>query len=317
MRFAARLDQVPPYLFAEIERKIEADARRGHGRDLASASAIPTCRRLPAVDRGAPARRRRARDAPVPVATGARRLSRGRGGLLPRPLRRRDRPRDRGDSRARRQGGGRATSRSPASIPATSASRPTRAIRRTRRARCSRARSVHYLRWPRRTRSCPTSASIPADVVARANLLFFNYPNNPTGAVVADGFFERAVAFAREHDLIAVHDTSYTEVAFDGYRPPSFLATPGAKDVGVEIFSLSKGWNMTGWRIGWIAGNAEVVGALPAAEDEPRLGHVRRAPARRRRGADRGARLPAGDVRDLPAPARPDGGRARGDRDPG
>ena len=118
---------------------------------------------------------------------------------------------------------------------------------------------VHYLPLAEENAFMPDLGSIPGDVAARANLLFFNYPNNPTGAVVADGFFERAVAFAREHDLIAVHDSSYTEIAFDGYRPPSFLATPGAKDVGAEIFSLSKGWNMTGWRIGWIAGNAEVV----------------------------------------------------------
>jgi LL-diaminopimelate aminotransferase len=76
---------------------------------------------------------------------------------------------------------------------------------------------------------------------------------------VADRFFSRAVELARRHELIVVHDASYTEIAFDGYRPPSFLATPGAKAVGVEIFSLSKGWNMTGWRIGWIAGNAQVV----------------------------------------------------------
>ena len=89
--------------------------------------------------------------------------------------------------------------------------------------------------------------------------MFLNYPNNPTGAIVAPGFFERAVAFAREHDLIVVHDNAYSEIAFNGYRPPSFLATDGAKDVGVEIFSLSKGWNMTGWRVGWVAGNAAVV----------------------------------------------------------
>jgi LL-diaminopimelate aminotransferase len=105
----------------------------------------------------------------------------------------------------------------------------------------------------------PELESIPPDVCAKANLLFLNYPNNPTGAVVQDGYFERAVAFAQAHDLFVVHDASYTEIAFDGYRPPSFLETPGAKDVGVEIFSLSKGWNMTGWRVGWIAGSAEVV----------------------------------------------------------
>jgi LL-diaminopimelate aminotransferase len=118
---------------------------------------------------------------------------------------------------------------------------------------------VHYLPLREENGFAPDLDEIPPERANAANLLFFNYPNNPTGAVVPEGFFERAVAFAGEHDVIAVHDASYTEIAFDGYRPPSFLATPGAKDVGAEIFSLSKGWNMTGWRIAWIAGNAEIV----------------------------------------------------------
>jgi LL-diaminopimelate aminotransferase len=92
-----------------------------------------------------------------------------------------------------------------------------------------------------------------------AELLFLNYPNNPTGAVADVGFFRRAVEFAREQELVVVHDASYTEVTFDGYRAPSFLEAPGAKDVGLEIFSLSKGWNMTGWRVGWVAGNQELI----------------------------------------------------------
>ena len=118
---------------------------------------------------------------------------------------------------------------------------------------------VHYLPLREENAFMPDLDAIPPDTAARANLLYFNYPNNPTGAVVADGFFERAAALAREHEIVAIHDSAYTEIAFDGYRPPSFLATPGATEIGAEIFSLSKGWNMTGWRIGWIAGNAEVV----------------------------------------------------------
>jgi LL-diaminopimelate aminotransferase len=118
---------------------------------------------------------------------------------------------------------------------------------------------VHYLPLREENAFMPDLASIPAETAERANLLYFNYPNNPTGAVVADGFFERAVEFAGAHDLVAVHDSAYSEIAFDGYDPPSFLSTPGANEVGAEIFSLSKGWNMTGWRIGWIAGNAEIV----------------------------------------------------------
>ena len=118
---------------------------------------------------------------------------------------------------------------------------------------------LHYLPLRAETGFFPDLDAIPPDLRARANLLYLNYPNNPTGAVVAAGGFERAVAFARPNEIIVVHDNSYSEIAFDGYRPPSFLAAPGAKDVGVEIFSLSKGWNMTGWRVGWIAGTAEVV----------------------------------------------------------
>jgi LL-diaminopimelate aminotransferase len=107
----------------------------------------------------------------------------------------------------------------------------------------------------------PDLDAIGGDVAARARLLYLNYPNNPTGAVVPDGLFERAVEFAREHDLLIVHDASYTETTFDGYVAPSFLETPGAKDVGVEVFSLSKGWNMTGWRTAAVVGNAEAVNA--------------------------------------------------------
>jgi LL-diaminopimelate aminotransferase len=93
----------------------------------------------------------------------------------------------------------------------------------------------------------------------RARLMFLNYPNNPTGAVAPDGVFERAVELAREHDVLVVHDASYTETTFDGYVAPSFLETAGAKDVGVEVFSLSKGWSMTGWRTAAMVGNADAV----------------------------------------------------------
>ncbi len=107
----------------------------------------------------------------------------------------------------------------------------------------------------------PDLEAIPADARERARLLYLNYPNNPTGAVAPEGLFEQAVAFAREHDLLVVHDASYTETTFDGYVAPSFLATPGAKEVGVEVFSLSKGYNMTGWRAAAIVGNAAALEA--------------------------------------------------------
>ena len=94
---------------------------------------------------------------------------------------------------------------------------------------------------------------------ARARLLFVNYPNNPTGAVAPEGFFERLVEFGRANELLVVHDNAYSETTYDGYIAPSFLQTPGAKEIGVEVFSLSKGYNMTGWRCATIVGNAEAI----------------------------------------------------------
>jgi LL-diaminopimelate aminotransferase len=107
----------------------------------------------------------------------------------------------------------------------------------------------------------PDFGKIPSDVLERARLLFFNYPNNPTGAVVPDGLFEQAIELAKAHDILIVHDNAYSETTYDGYVAPSFLATPGAKDVGVEVFSLSKAYNMTGWRCAAIVGNAEAIAA--------------------------------------------------------
>ena len=105
----------------------------------------------------------------------------------------------------------------------------------------------------------PDLDAIDADTRARAKLLFVNYPNNPTGAVVPEGFFERLVEFGAANDILIVHDNAYSETTYDGYLAPSFLATPGAKDVGVEVFSLSKGYNMTGWRCAAIVGNADAI----------------------------------------------------------
>jgi LL-diaminopimelate aminotransferase len=101
--------------------------------------------------------------------------------------------------------------------------------------------------------------AVRASVRERARLLFFNYPNNPTGAIAPDGLFEEVVAFAAAHGFLAVHDNAYSETTYDGYVAPSFLATAGAKEVGVEVFSLSKGYNMTGWRCAAIVGNAEAI----------------------------------------------------------
>ena len=107
----------------------------------------------------------------------------------------------------------------------------------------------------------PDLDAIPDDVLRRARLMFLNYPNNPTGAVVENDLFARVVDLARRHDIIVVHDNAYSEITYDGYRAPSFLETPGAKDVGIEVFSLSKTYNMTGWRSGAVVGNADLVSA--------------------------------------------------------
>jgi LL-diaminopimelate aminotransferase len=257
VRFARRLDLVPPYLFAEIERRIEA--MRADGIDVISlgigdpdlptppavvkalqrAAAEPHTHQYPS-NRGLAAFREAvatfyaerfgvdvdpAREV-IPVLGGKEAVAHVALACL-----------DPGDV---------ALAPDPGYPPYTSG--PVFA-----------GAEVHYLPLRAENAFMPDLGGIPAEAASAANLLYFNYPNNPTGAVVEPGFFERAVAFARDHDLVAVHDSAYSEIAFDGYRPPSFLAAAGAKEAGVEIFSLSKGWNMTGWRIGWIAGNAEIV----------------------------------------------------------
>jgi LL-diaminopimelate aminotransferase len=107
----------------------------------------------------------------------------------------------------------------------------------------------------------PDLEAIDEFALANARLLFINYPNNPTGAVAPEDFFERVVELARDNDVLVVHDNAYSETTYDGYVAPSFLATPGAKEIGVEVFSLSKGFNMTGWRCAAIVGNADAVAA--------------------------------------------------------
>jgi LL-diaminopimelate aminotransferase len=257
MRFAQRLDLVPPYLFAELERKIEEKKREGVDvislgigdpdlptpapvvRALQESAAAPSTHQYP-TNRGLESFRHAvasfyderfgvdidpATDV-VPVLGGKEGVAHIAFACL-----------DPGDV---------ALAPEPGYPPYTSG--PLFA-----------GADVHYLPLRAENAFMPDLDAVRADIAGRANLLFLNYPNNPTGAIVARGFFERAIEFARTHDLIVVHDNAYSEIAFDGYRPPSFLATEGAKNVGVEIFSLSKGWNMTGWRVGWVAGNSEVV----------------------------------------------------------
>jgi LL-diaminopimelate aminotransferase len=257
MRFARRLDAVPPYLFAELERKI-AEKRRA-GIDvislgigdpdlptpqpvvdaLADAARDPSTHRYP-TNHGSDEFREVAaafyRDRfgaeldpaseIVPALGGKEAVGHIAMGLL-----------DPGDV---------CLSPDPGYPPYTSG--PIFA-----------GAEVHYLPLERENGFLPDLDAIPAEALGRANVLFLNYPNNPTGAIVEPGYFERTVELARATGLVVVHDNAYSEICFDGYVAPSFLETPGAKEVGVEIFSPSKGWNMTGWRSGLVAGNAEVV----------------------------------------------------------
>ena len=112
----------------------------------------------------------------------------------------------------------------------------------------------------------PDLNSVPADKLRRAKTLVINYPNNPTGASATPEFFRRVVEFAKQHDLIVIHDAAYAALVFEG-RPTSFLATPGAMDVGVELHSMSKGFNMTGWRLGFVVGNPLIVKAYADVKD--------------------------------------------------
>lgn len=125
---------------------------------------------------------------------------------------------------------------------------------------------VYNLKLTPGNRFLPDLDAIPGDILARAKTLVLNYPNNPTGASATPEFFARAVAFAREHRLAVIHDFAYAALVFEG-KPLSFLATPGAREVGVELHSASKNFNMTGWRCGFVAGNERLVKAYGAVKD--------------------------------------------------
>jgi len=120
----------------------------------------------------------------------------------------------------------------------------------------------HFLPLTKENHFLPDLDEIPPLVARDAKALFFNYPNNPTAAVADTAFFAKMVDFCKEYKIIAVHDAAYTELAYDGFKPPSFLEVPGAKDIGIEFHSLSKTYNMTGWRLGMAVGNAGVLAAL-------------------------------------------------------
>ena len=120
----------------------------------------------------------------------------------------------------------------------------------------------YYMPLQEEGRFLPNLDSIPAKIARKARVLWLNYPNNPTGAVADLNFFDRVVSFAKKYDIAVCHDAPYTEVAFDGYKPVSFLQAKEAIDVGIEFHSLSKTYNMTGWRVGMAVGNAEIIDAL-------------------------------------------------------
>jgi Aspartate/tyrosine/aromatic aminotransferase len=125
---------------------------------------------------------------------------------------------------------------------------------------------VHNLPLTEANKFLPDLDSVPADVLAKAKVLVINYPNNPTGASATPEFFTKVVAFAKQHRLVVIHDAAYAALVFEG-KPLSFLATPGAKDVGIELHSASKSFNMTGWRCGFVAGNELLVKAYGDVKD--------------------------------------------------
>ena len=252
MKFAKRLDAVPPYLFAELERKV-AEAEKGGVDVISLGIGDPDLPTPPAVIDALAEAARDPRTHQYPTNHGTAEFRAAAANFY----------RDRFDVELDPDGevmpvlggkegvghialacldpGDACLAPDPGYPPYTSG--PLFA-----------GATVHYLPLREENGFLPDLEGAPD-----AKLLYLNYPNNPTGATAELDFFRHAIEIARERDLIVVHDNAYSEVAFDGYRPPSFLEAEGAKDVGVEIFSLSKGWNMTGWRAGLVAGNREIV----------------------------------------------------------
>lgn len=140
----------------------------------------------------------------------------------------------------------------------------------------------------------PDLKAIPPEVAQKAKLLFLNYPNNPLGAVAPMAFIEEAVAFCKQYDILLCHDNAYSEMTFDGYQAPSFLQVPGAKEVCLEFFSLSKMYNMTGWRVGFAVGNEQAVKALGTIKSNTDSGIFKAIQRAAMVGLDHSAELTAG-----------------------
>ncbi len=121
----------------------------------------------------------------------------------------------------------------------------------------------------------PDFSDIPADILNKAKILYLNYPNNPTGQVATKEFFQKVVEFAKTNNIAVIHDAAYAAVTFDGYKPLSFLSVDGAMDVGIEVHSLSKAFNMTGWRLAFTVGNPHIVNAYGTVKDNTDSGQFR------------------------------------------
>ena len=307
VRFSRRMDNLAPYLFAEMERKIAE--KRKSGVDVISLGIgdpdLPTPAYIveemqrqvadPANDRypsnwGHPGVRR-----------GGRRPSTSDGSASTSTPRRSSSP-----SWAPRRGWPTSAGRMLDAGRPGAGARPGLS-RSTRAARILAGAEVRYLRLRPEKGFLPDLDEISEEEARRAKVLFIGYPNNPTAAVIEDDFFERVVAFAKQYDIAVVHDNAYSELTYDGYVAPSFLATPGAKDVGVEFFSFSKPFNMTGWRTGFAVGNHEILAhlwRLKTNMDSGMFDALQRTSAFILNGPwDFVAR----DVRGLPPPARPAG----------
>ncbi|MFC7371750.1 pyridoxal phosphate-dependent aminotransferase [Fictibacillus iocasae] len=126
---------------------------------------------------------------------------------------------------------------------------------------------THFMPLIEENHFLPDYAAVPESVLENAKLLFLNYPNNPTAGTATVEFFDETVELAKKHDILVVHDFAYGAIGFDGEKPPSFLQSKGAKDVGVEIYTLSKTYNMAGWRVGFAVGNEQVIESLNLMQD--------------------------------------------------
>ena len=256
VRVAKRVESLPPYLFAELDRKLEA--RRAEGVDVISLGVGDPD--LPTPEHIVEAMRRPCAtlDPPLPELLRGARVPTGGRELVRPSVRRRARPGDRGHGDDRLEGG----------------DRPHRVrVRRSGRRGADPRPRLPGLRVSTRLAEGRLSSPMAEDegflpdlddalVSDRTKAIWLNFPSNPTAAVAELPTFEAAAAFAREHDLILLHDAACGSWSFDGFIAPSALQAPGAKEVALEFGSASKFYNMTGWRIGWAAGSAEAIRAL-------------------------------------------------------